>query len=140
MSSLASSALRLAIQSDTTPYPYLTLEGVESLRYALSHNAQAAPHLGDEGWPSRRAEAGQSQLTVQLSGIATSHVADAVLRTHALARTAASFQLHLGDGSSLSGPFVIREYTHETSTDGEGLMRFSARLESADALTFTPAT
>ncbi len=134
MSIYASTSLLVEVSDGTLPLTFFVLNGVERHRWRVDQSLMDDATISDDAW-QRHTLIRQRQLTVGLELVATSHLAQQLLRLAALEGAAPYCRITHPDGMVMEGVFQVTSYEEDAQEDA--LLALTIELSSNEALTLT---
>ena len=90
------------------------------------------PHKESGGWRDLLSGAGTRSVSVSAAGIFLGSMAEATVRTNALAGTVNDYELSFEDGEKLRGKFLVQRLDYAGDFNGE--RNYTLQLESSGAV------
>lgn len=129
------SDLLLKIGDGGDPESFATIGGLRTTFLRVENQTVANDNVASGAWRSLLEGGGTKQITVSASGWFSDSAEEETLRAHAFANGAANYELHFGNGDTLSGPFQLTRYQRDGSR-GEA-EEYSITLVSAGVVSYS---
>ncbi len=135
MTASPSSQVLLTVGNGLFPESFSTIGGMQVTELRLQNRPQEATALGGDGWRSLLAGAGSKSIRISGDGVFVDSAAEERIRALAFTAGLASFTLIFGNGSTMSGAFMLSDYERRAEIEGEE--HYAITLESSGAVMFT---
>ncbi len=135
MTAYAGQNLLMKISDGLFPEAFTTIGGMQVTELRLANAPQPSTNITSNGWRQLLTGAGTKSVRLSGQGIFVDSTAENTVRTLAFAAGVRNFKLTFGNGSSISGAFMVTDYERRADVDEEE--RYALTLESAGAITFT---
>ena len=128
------SLMLIKIGDGQNPENFNTIGGLQNVELDIQHDYPQNNTLDGNQWATLNTTAGFSRVGISGEGVYTESTGEAAILTHALGHTAANYQFHFSNGSSISGSFVITNYNRFGDIEEEEL--FEMTLINNGTVTF----
>lgn len=135
MTAQAAQNVLIKIGNGLFPESFTTIGGMRVTELRLKNQPQETTNLSSSGWRELLAGAGTKSLTLSGEGIFVDSTAEASARALAFSAGVKNFKLTFGNGSAVSGAFMVADYERRAEVDGEE--HYALTLESAGGVVFT---
>ncbi len=129
MTAQKGSAFLLKIGDGATPPAYQTVAGLRTTQMSINGDTVVVTHKESGGWRELLSGAGTRSVSVSAAGIFLGSVAEASIRSHALAGTIDAYELSFEDGARLRGQFLVQRLDYAGDFNGE--RNYTLALESS---------
>lgn len=120
-----------------SPENFITIGAARSNALVVNNNPVDDTAMDSGGVQSMIADAGVQTLQITVDGLFKNSAAEELLRSAAMDRGTANFQLAFPNGDLYQAAFVVQDYNRSGSYDG--LETFAATLVRTGAGSLTPA-
>lgn len=135
MTAYAAQNVLIKIGDGLLPEAFTTIGGMQVTQMRLKNQPQESTNLTSVGWRELLAGVGTKSVRISGQGIFVDSSAEGTMRALAFSSGVKNFKLTFGNGSTVTGAFMVSEYERSADVDGEE--RYSLTLESGGVLTFT---
>jgi len=132
MTAQKGSAFLLKISDGASTPSYQTVAGLRTTQMSINGDTVVVTHKGSGGWRELLSGAGSRSVSVSAAGIFLGSVAEASVRSHALAGTIDEYELSFEGGEKLRGRFLVQRLDYSGDFNGE--RNYTLQLESSGAV------
>lgn len=137
MTAQKGSAFLLKVGNNGSPESFTTVGGMRTNNFILNNTAVDATNKDSGAWRALLEGAGIRSVNLSGTGIFTDSNAEETVRGYAFGNVIRNYQVVMGNGDVLQGPFQITRY--ERAADYNDAENYTLTLESAGLITFTTA-